>query len=111
MSDSRDKHGHGAACDVERTRLTIVHFSALLPSIRLYFNVYSHEDRMTWSADGSVGTNSVYWKESQVEILKWIRMRLLSFAGIAEEILMSEAMGLCLTLLNSPSLAGSIVPI
>jgi hypothetical protein len=41
-------------------------------------------------------------------------MRLLSFAGIAEEILMSEAMGLCSTLLdfallNSPSLAGSIV--
>ena len=65
-----NKHGHGAACDVERTRLTIVHFSALLPSIRLYFNVYSHEDRMTWSAEGSVGTNSVYWKESQVEILK-----------------------------------------
>jgi hypothetical protein len=32
--------------------------------------MYSHEDRMTWSADGSVGTNSVYWKESQVEILK-----------------------------------------
>jgi hypothetical protein len=32
-------------------------------------------------------------------------MRLLSFAGIAEEILMSEAMGLCSTLLCSTRLA------
>jgi hypothetical protein len=85
-----------------------VHFSALIPPLRvLYLNVYSHEDRMTWSADGSVGTNSVYWKESQVKILKVDSYEVVEFCRnkVAEEILMSEAMGLCLTLLCSTRLA------